>query len=90
MSATLSSFLAKLSSLVMGNESSSEMDESGGTVLQTQGEEDLWTLRLHRGPGGEGEGVCVFTRKPGDGAQAELCANAVEVWSWRSVKLVAS
>ena len=90
MSATLSSFLAKLSSLVMGNESSSEMDESGGTVLQTQGEEDLWTLRLHRGPGGEGEGVCVFTRKPGDGAQAEFCANAVEVWSWRSVKLVAS
>lgn len=63
----------------MGNESSSEMAEGSGMMLQTQGEQDLWTLRLQRGPEGEGEGVCVFSRKPGKGAQAELCKAAVEV-----------
>lgn len=68
----------------MGNESSSEMNEDGGMALQTQGEQDLWTLRLQRGPGGEGEGVGVFTRKPGEGALAELCMTAVEVRGSRS------
>lgn len=71
----------------MGNGSSSEleMDERSGVKLLTQGEEDVWTLHLQRGPEGEGEGVCVFSRKPGKGAQAELCKAAVEVRSERAI-----
>lgn len=64
----------------MGNESSIEMaiSDEGSSVLQTQGEQNLWTLYFQR-PEGEGEGACVFSRKPGKGAQAELCRAAVEV-----------
>lgn len=64
----------------MGNESSVQMAERG-VKLQAQGEEHLWTLCLERGPEGEGEGACIFSRKPGKGAQADLCRAAVEVSS---------
>lgn len=59
----------------MGNESSVEM----GVELQTQGEDYLWTLCLQRDTEEEGEGKCVFSRKPGSGAQADLCRAAVQV-----------
>lgn len=64
----------------MGNESSTEMGDGRSTVLQSQGEKNLWTLELQReAEGGDGEGVCVFSRRPGKGPQAELCSAGVEV-----------
>ena len=65
----------------MGNESSVEME--GGTLIQSQGEEHLWSLHLHRESEIEGEGVCVFSRKPTKGAQTELCRAGIEVGTSR-------
>ena len=61
----------------MGNEPSVEAER--GVKLQCQGEEHLWTVCLERGPNGEGEGACIFSRSPGQGAEADLCRAAVEV-----------
>jgi len=61
----------------MGNEASVEMDCSG-VMLERQDEDHLWSLSLL--PGSETlEGTCVFCRKPGTGAEADLCKTAVEV-----------
>ena len=47
--------------------------------LQSQGPEHLWSLELNRGKGGEGEGVCVFSRTFGKGTQDDLCRAGLEV-----------
>ena len=64
----------------MGNEPSVEL-ETAGTVLQQQDMEHLWKIVLNRGNDKEGTGVCVFTRKPGVGTQADLCETGVEVYT---------
>ncbi len=58
----------------MGNEASVEMNEE--RVIQGEGENGLWSLSLHRGVNGEGEGGCVFT---GSETQVDFCLAAVEV-----------
>ena len=64
----------------MGNELSSEgIGMSGALPLQSQGPEHLWSLELNRGKGGEGEGVCLFTRTFGKGTQDDLCRAGLEV-----------
>lgn len=52
---------------------------SGVLPLQSQGPEHLWSLELNRGKGGEGEGVCLFTRTFGKGTQDDLCRAGLEV-----------
>lgn len=65
----------------MGNEiSSGSVDGMAGALpLQCQGVEHLWSLELNRGKGGEGEGVCVFSRTFGNGTQDDLCRAGLEV-----------
>ena len=65
----------------MGNELSSGgvAGMAGALPLQCQGAEHLWSLELNRGKGGEGEGVCVFSRTFGNGAQDDLCRAGLEV-----------
>ena len=62
----------------MGNASSGDLEESGLEVV-SQGETHLWTIVLEGSEDGKGEGVCVFTRSPGEGAVAALCKTATEV-----------
>ena len=64
-----------------GNDLSSEgVGMSGALPLQSQGPEHLWSLELNRGKGGEGEGVCVFSRTFGKGTQDDLCRAGLEVY----------
>ncbi len=62
----------------MGNSGSSEL-EGNGMEIQSQGENDLWTVVLEGCEDGKGEGVSVFTRTPGEGIVAGLCKSAAEV-----------
>ena len=61
----------------MGNDQSLGME--GSLPLQSQGPEHLWNLELNRGKGGEGEGVCVFSRTFGNGTQDDQCKAGLEV-----------
>jgi len=62
----------------MGITSSAEMAE-GGIELQSQGEDNLWTVVLEGSEDGRGERVCVFSRTPGEGAVAARCKGSSEV-----------
>ena len=67
---------------VMGNETS--VEDIPGVRLLEQDADNLWTI-IHQEEGeeeegaGEGEEVCLFTRVPGKGDQAELCRAGVNV-----------
>ena len=69
----------------MGNETST-VEEIPGVRLQIQDVDNLWTI-VHQEEGeeeegaGEGQEVCLFTRVPGKGDQAELCKLGVNVCS---------
>ena len=60
----------------MGNGTSIEME---GVKLQSQGEQDLWSVFLDRQEEGNDGGVSVFTRTPAEGTLADFCCTAIEV-----------
>ena len=62
----------------MGITSSAEMAE-GGIELQSQGDDNLWTVVLEGSEDGRGERVCLFSRTPGEGAVATRCKGSTEV-----------
>ena len=66
----------------MGNETS--VEDIPGLSLQMQDADSLWTI-IYQEEGeeeegaGEGQEVCLFTRVPEKGDQAELCRTGVNV-----------